>query len=379
MHDVTVSAWNRFHSFHLIDGLSGAGLDVVALGTTRRKPRSTEYRCCWTSAVLTQASYYWPSVRPALTAAALQRYEKFATRHALDARFFWGWSNHHLEAFRKAKAREIPIILETGSTHALWQQEVVAAEYKRHGLDFFSYYDSRVAAHCVKEYEIADRICVPSHFVASTFRQRGIPPEKLAVNPFGTNITFWRETLNIKEKPTDPCVFIYVAQIMLRKGIACLLRASQQLKQSSHELWLVGGIDSDSQSLLENLPGNIKLLGRKNHFEIRDLYKRAHVYVLPSLEEGMARSLLEAMAAGLPIIATQETGITDVMIDQQDGWVVPSRDAGAIATAMQEAIENPETIRERGGSAAHRAAPYTWEAYGERAASFFWEFRKAYQ
>ena len=311
--------------------------------------------------------------------AALHRYEKFAARHALESRCFWGWSNHHLQAFRKAKSRGIPVILETGSTHTLWQQEVVAAEYKREGLNFSSYYDSRVAERCLKEYEIADRICVPSQFVASTFREQGVPSEKLAVNPFGTDIAFWREALNAKQKPTYPCVFIFVAQIMLRKGIAYLLRAWQQLKQNSHELWLVGGIDPDSRSLLENLPDSVKLLGPKNHFEIRDLFKRAHVYVLPSLEEGMARSLLEAMAAGLPVIATQETGITDVMVDRQDGWIVPSCDAGALAAVMQEAIESPELIRERGQSAAQRVTVYTWETYGARAASFFRNFIRDYQ
>jgi glycosyltransferase involved in cell wall biosynthesis len=374
MHDVTVSVWNRFHSFPLINGLTVAGFDVLGLGTTRRRPPSKEYLCCWSSAFLTQASYHLPTFRAALTTRALHRYENFAAKHALEARFFWGWSNHHLEAFRNAKSRGISVILETGSAHALWQQHVVAAEYKRQGLDFSSYYDSRVAERCVKEYEIADRICVPSQFVASTFREQGVPPEKLAVNPFGTDIVFWREALDAKKERTYPCVFIYVAQIMLRKGIAYLLKASQQLKQNDHELWLVGGVDPDSRSLLEGLPDNIKLLGRKNHFEIRDLYKRANVYVLPSLEEGMARSLLEAMAAGLPVIATQETGITDVMVDRMDGWIVPSRNAGAIAVAMQEAIENPEMIRQRGQSSAQRAAAYTWEAYGERGASFFRDF-----
>src|SRR6266478_2893898 len=100
MHDVTVSVWNRFHSFPLINGLTAAGFDVLGLGTTRRPPPSKEYLCCWSSAFLTQASYHLPIFRAALTTTALHRYEKFAANHALEARFFWGWSNHHLEAFR---------------------------------------------------------------------------------------------------------------------------------------------------------------------------------------------------------------------------------------------------------------------------------------
>jgi glycosyltransferase involved in cell wall biosynthesis len=312
--------------------------------------------------------------RDPLLGAALERYEKFAAKHALEARCFWGWSNHHVEAFRKAKARHVPVIVETGSTHALWQQDVVAAEYSRQGLNFFSRYDPLIAERCVKEYELADRINVPSQFVASTFCKRGVPAAKLAVNPFGADIAFWREGLNAPDKPISPCVFIYVAQVMLRKGIAYLLGASRKLKPNKHELWLVGGVDPDSRSLLQSLPGNVKLLGWKDHFQIRDLYKRAHVFVLPSLEEGMARSLLEAMAAGLPLIVTEQTGITDIMLDQQDGWVVPSHDADALAAAMEEATSKPNEVWTRGQSAAERAVPYTWEAYGTRAAKFFREF-----
>jgi glycosyltransferase involved in cell wall biosynthesis len=374
MHDVTVSVWNRFHSFPLIDSLTSAGFDVLGLGTTRSRPHCTEFHRCWSSALMTQASYLLWASRRSFTGAALNRYEKFATKHALEARCFWGWSNHHLDAFRKAKAHRIPIILETGSTHAVWQQEIVAAEYGRHGVTFSAHYDPFLIERCVKEYEIADRICVPSHFVASTFHKFGVTPEKIAINPFGADIAFWNGALASQGKETGPRVFIYVAQVMLRKGIAYLLKASQQLKQDAHELWLVGGVDPDSRSLMQSVPDNVKLLGRKNHLEIRELYKRAHVSVLPSLEEGMARSLLEAMAAGLPIIATEETGITDIMVDQQDGCLVPSSDANQLAIAMQEAISNPELVWQRGQSAARRVAPFTWEAYGKRAAEFLTDF-----
>jgi glycosyltransferase involved in cell wall biosynthesis len=374
MHDVIVSVWNRFHSFPLIDGLTSGGFDVLALGSTRRRPNCAEFRRCWSSALLTQASYHLPAFRKRLTEVALSRYEKFATKHVLEARCFWGWNSHHLNALQKAKAHGIPKVLETGSTHAVWQQEVVVAEYDRHGIDFSVHYDPCRVEYCVKEYDLADRICVPSQFAASTFRKHGVPSEKLAVNPYGVDVSFWRQAFDLQDKVTKRCIFIYVSQIMLRKGIAYLLEASQRLDQNGHELWLVGGVDQDSLSLLDSLPNNIKFFKRKNHLEIRDLYKRAHVFVLPSLEEGMSRALLEAMAAGLPIIATEATGITDIMLDQQDGWLVPSCDANALTSVMQEAISNPQTVRERARSAAKRAEPYSWEAYGERAAKFLSNF-----
>lgn len=374
MHDVTVSVWNGFWSFQLIDALTSAGFDVLGLGTTRRRPNCAEFHRCWSAAILTQASYHLPAFRKQLIEAALNRYETFAASYVPETRCLWAWNNHHLKALENAKARQIPTILDTGSTHAVWQQKTVEAEYDRHGIEFSQYYDTRRVEFCVREYDLADRICVPSEFVASTFRQEGVPAEKLVVNQFGVDGAFWTEARNLQVKPAAPFIFIYVAHIMLRKGIAYLLDASRRLGANTHELWLVGGIEQESLPLFRDLPGHIKVLGRKNHSEIRELYKRAQVYVLPSLEEGLARSILEAMAAGLPVIATQETGITDIMVDQQDGWLVPARNADALTSAMRDAITNSETVQERGQSAANRVAPFTWEAYGERAAKFLRTF-----
>jgi glycosyltransferase involved in cell wall biosynthesis len=375
MHDVTVSVWNRFHSFPLIDGLTSAGFHVLGLGTTRRRPHSAEYHCCWTSALLTQACSQFHAFREPLLEAALDQYEKFATKHALDAHCFWGWSNHHRTALEKAKMAGIPVILETGSTHARWAERVLTSEYLNRNDRNYHVITPKRMANMLAEYELADAICVPSSFVARTFVQEGVPAEKVHVNPFGVDVDFWRRAVSPENsKQSRPFIFVYCGQIMKRKGFHYLLQAWRKAALASSELWLVGKPETACQHLMSELPPGVKHLGRKSHEELHELYAAANVYVLPSIEEGLARSILEAMAAGLPVIVTEATGATDIMVDDEDGWVVPAGDTTSLTTAMRQAAKDPESTKRRGISAASRVQPFTWDAYGRRAAAFLKSF-----
>jgi glycosyltransferase involved in cell wall biosynthesis len=90
-------------------------------------------------------------------------------------------------------------------------------------------------------------------------------------------------------------------------------------------------------------------------------------FVFPSCEEGFARVLSEAMAAGLPIIATHESGATTLVNDSVEGFIVPSQQPAVIAAAMEKLAGDGELCR-RMGEAAHQkgAVRNTWLDYGDR-------------
>ncbi len=369
MHDVTVSVWNRFHSVPLIEGLHSGGFDVLALGSTRRTPVCSSTRTCWSSGLITQASYHLPSARDTLTGLAIDTYHRFAARHALESRCLWGWSNHHLAAFQKAKAAGIPVILESGSTHLAWSREALTAEYARHGIQLENSLAKKVSPRMLAEYEIADFICVPNTFVARTYETHGIPSSKLAVNPYGMDFDFWSERSHEKRAHRKFTV-IFAGQFMLRKGVAYLMEAWRKMAFKDAELWIAGAILNDARSLLTNLPDSVKTLGGKSRSELREVFHSCDVFILPSLEEGMARAALEAMAAGLPVVVTEETGVGDVVRHGVNGWIIPSKNTEAIIEALREAADNPDGTTRKGASAREHASGYTWKAYGERAASF---------
>jgi glycosyltransferase involved in cell wall biosynthesis len=93
-------------------------------------------------------------------------------------------------------------------------------------------------------------------------------------------------------------------------------------------------------------------------------YGWADVFVLPSLCEGSATVCYEALASGLPVITTPNAG--SVVRDGIDGFIVPIRDAEAIAARLEMLISDPRILDQMSGNAALRAAEFTVKKYGER-------------
>jgi glycosyltransferase involved in cell wall biosynthesis len=108
----------------------------------------------------------------------------------------------------------------------------------------------------------------------------------------------------------------------------------------------------------------VELRGIVPRSQIAEEFRWADVFLLPSLCEGSATAVYEALAAGLPVITTENTG--SVVRDGIDGFIVPVCDPQAIATAVLELADNPELRQIMSANAFLRAAEHTVESYGER-------------
>jgi glycosyltransferase involved in cell wall biosynthesis len=109
---------------------------------------------------------------------------------------------------------------------------------------------------------------------------------------------------------------------------------------------------------------NLNFLGRVDRDKIHLEFQSADLFVLPTLAEGSAESVYEALAAGLPVITTKSAG--SVVRDGIEGRIVPERDPEALAEAIRELTED-RALRDRMAVAAReRARDFTWERYGER-------------
>jgi glycosyltransferase involved in cell wall biosynthesis len=161
-------------------------------------------------------------------------------------------------------------------------------------------------------------------------------------------------------------LLIYTASISLRKGFHYLLKAWRAANLQNAELWVCGFNYLPKCKEFESFPSTIKFLGPKSHSELMEIYKRAHIYVLPSLFEGLARSGLEAMAAGLPCIATWESGLTDFIRHGENGWVVPSANSEALAEILRECYKNRFELGQFSEKAYETGQQNSWERYGDR-------------
>ena len=203
----------------------------------------------------------------------------------------------------------------------------------------------------------------------------GVEPERIVVKPNAVNAQRFPLAHHVEPAPGEPFRLVCVSRFDRKKGLTYLLHAVRRLldMHTRVELHLVGTIDPDQkdsaeygreiESLIQRLGlgAVVHLEGRRGEAEVREFLARAHVFVAPFVEmpggdkDGIPTTILEAMASGLPVVATDAGSITEVVRHGEDGVIVPQRDAQALANAVRALLDDA-TLRARlGASAAARA------------------------
>ena len=368
---VVVSVGGRFHAFNLAQQLlphgalerlitSYPGFEVRKYGIPLDKVRSHPikeiiYRG-WERLPRCLAERYNPQY------LTHELYDYLARRDVVECDIFVGWSSFSLHSLREAKKRGAITVVERGSSHMLHQTEILTGEYERFGLKPGVAHPAIIRKE-LREYEEADYISIPSQFVKRTFIERGISEEKLLTAPYGVDLTDFRQI------PKEDGVFrvIFSGTLCLRKGTHYLLKAFSGLNLPRSELLLIGGASDEMKPFLKKYQGRFRWIGHKPQKELYRYYSQGSVFVLPSIEEGLAMVQLQAMACGLPLICTPNTGGEDLIEDGKEGFIVPVRGVEAIREKLEYLYENPEVLREMGRQAKKRATgDFSWDDYGDR-------------
>ena len=216
-----------------------------------------------------------------------------------------------------------------------------------------------------QELEMADLILCPSVFVKETMLLNGIPESKCFVNPFGVDSHLFKSRSFV---PTTP-KFISVGTICLRKGYQYLFRAFELVKKviPNAELICVGDYKRDFGKEKPKWDGLFTHIPHVDQPTLAGILQKCSAFVFPSQEEGFARVISEAMGAGLPIIASHESGATTLVRDGFEGLIVRGRDPHHIADAMVRLALDPELNRRMGEAAFQKGAvKNTWQDYGDR-------------
>lgn len=279
---------------------------------------------------------------------------------------FHGWNSQCLFSIEEAKRREAVTIVERSSSHILTQMELIKEEYETYGIKLKPELDV-VIERCVKEYEIADYVSVPSRFVYDSFIKRGFDRKKLILIPLGVDTEKYRPG----EKKDKIFRVLFVGQISLRKGVQYLLKAFSKLKLKNAELLLVGGKGKDMKKIFEEYRRRINLKHIPWSNNLENICHQSSIFVFPSIEEGSALVNHIAMACGLPVITTFNSG--SPVRDGEDGFLVPIRDVEALKEKILYFYERPEEIKAMGTSAREEIENYTWEKYGEKLIAFYEE------
>ena len=294
-------------------------------------------------------------------------YSKSAAKNVdMDNDIVVSWSSKSLEIFEKLNNTKTIKILERGSSHALFQREILKEEYKILGLKEPKFLNnSELINKQLKEYDLADYISVPSSFVKKTFTDNGFDKDKIIVINYGIDEVQFKKIENTKKK--DKFIVLYVGSTEVRKGIHYLIDAIKLLDKENIELHIVGEISNFLKSILPNKK-NIKTFGHVKQSELYRYYNNASWLVQPSIEEGQSIVQIQSLFCGTPIIFTKNTGGIDFFKDEIiNGDEVDIRSPKQISEKINHFMLNPEILKKNSDQIIKIANnKLTLKSYGER-------------
>ena len=257
--------------------------------------------------------------------------------------------------------------MERGSTHIEYQNQILIEEYK-----LLKLRPKKISKHIIekekKEYELADYIMVPTEYAKKTFLDKGFSDKKIIKNHYGVDLKEFNYDRDQKEK-NPKFRIIYAGTISVRKGIIYLLEAFNQLDLENSELMLIGDIEKDLTSRLNKYKKNKKIVFKKSmkQSDLKKYYNISDVFVLNSIEDGFGMVILQAMACGLPVITSQNTGGSEIIEDDKNGYIIPIRSLEILKKKISFLYNNPKRCFEMGMIAKEKVnSKYSWESYGKR-------------
>ena len=281
-------------------------------------------------------------------------------------------------AIRCARKRGMKILVDHSIAHPVFMENKLRGEYEKHNVPFDMGISSSFWHLVLKDCLCADRVLVNSDFVRETFVEAGFPKGKLNVVYLGTRPDFFglRKANNAIKIPR----LLFTGSFGFRKGGEYILQALQILKERGNSTMRldVVGVYKNAATLIKTYPSgsqSVTFHGQVPQDDLKRYLQNADIYVFPSLAEGCACSGLEAMAAGLCVVATRESGLP--IKDGETGYIVSPKNALAIADKLEWLQANPTEINRVGANAARLiATEYTWEKYAEKVERIYHELTR---
>jgi glycosyltransferase involved in cell wall biosynthesis len=268
-----------------------------------------------------------------------------------------------LECMEYVKARGGVCVMEqTVAPFRVWRRLVEEEQHRfpnweksgetRTDLSWFAEREER-------EWALADRIVCGSEFVRAGIAECGGPFERVRIVPYGVD-----ERFACAQAPPHqgPLRVLVVGEVGLRKGAPYVLEVARRLKDKA-EFRMVGPI-ATTLEVRKSLAQHVELTGQIPRAEVAAHFSWADVFFLPSLIEGSATVVYEALSAGLPVVCTPNTG--SVVRHGHNGYIVPIRDVEAMFNVFSGLVQNPTSLRALAKNARASSLDYGLESYRER-------------
>jgi type III pantothenate kinase len=260
-----------------------------------------------------------------------------------------------------------------------WRMPLVVTAHSLFG----EHEDATIHTFMAPNLRAADRVIAVSEHIAEQAVGLGVEGSRVRVIPSGVDAHRFRPA-DAEAKaaarrrltiPAETRLILFVGNLEPRKQVDVLLQATARVRHSlpEVELLVVGsgesaGMQDQTESLLGlteelQLTRTVRFVGRLDDAQLLDAYAAADVSALPSSSEAQGIVALEAMACGLPVVASAVGGLLRTIVDQESGFLVPSGDVAALAARMTDLLSDPDR-RRTVGEAARRTVErrYTWSS-----------------
>lgn len=253
-------------------------------------------------------------------------------------------------------------ICERASSHILYARKILKKEYAKYHIKFDI--DQKFIDREIAEYKSASKILVPSRFVQKTFENHGLFNTTVLTYPSDHSVFFKIKNIFEKKFQSKNFKILFVGGLTLRKGVPYLLKAFNQLPFINKELHLIGSV-SKEYKLFKNLINrqNTFVYGHLDQKKINYLMNQSHLFVMPSIEEGAAISVAQAMNTGLPVIVSENTGWKDTVQKNENGFVVPIMNSKKIYEKILYLKKNQKLLKKYSLNSLKYSKNKTWDQY----------------
>ena len=220
---------------------------------------------------------------------------------------------------------------------------------------------------CDEEWALADVVIVNSNLTRDTYAAAGFDTEKVRVIPLGFPPVA-PEKLFQPPEPAKALHVLWAGNFSVSKGAHYLLAALKSPALRKTLRVTVFGKQLLPAEAIAGFEDVIEFHGTVPHTQLFAIYRRADVLVLPTLSDGFAMVVSEAMSQGLPVITTDWAGAAQFIVPGENGLIVPARDAEALTEALSSCTAHPEQLRAMGATARQTALRWQWADYRQAVA-----------
>ena len=268
-----------------------------------------------------------------------------------------------LATFRKARRLGMVTILDAAATHHLTQD-------RRHGFAEPAALHRRITAVKDAEIALADHVLTVSELARRSYLEAGVPPQRVHCVPLGVDVALFAPSpgKQAAAPPGGGVTFVFVGAASRIKGLDLLLEAFARVHgaEPGARLLVIGPAGDSSSLLGPPAPEGVAVLGPLPQAELAARLSEADCLVLPSRNESFGMVVPEALAAGLPVLVSDQAGAAALVQEGQNGWVVPAGDIGALTRRMLQMAGSRDELGRMRAACRQSAAACGWPAYGER-------------